>query len=271
MAEMGCKPVSFHWCKLVCRYWNRLVSQSSYPLLTEAFHENLAMTKEARFWGWSSDALQLLRSCVPEHAGDVAGCIDSGSMDTLGLVDEDAVMDAWSASWEKCWETTADPRAAASSEVLCATYKAWMQNDFGEAAPYVDYSGIIEHDHLMDLMHFRMGAHWLRVVTGRWEGAGGIPRTDRLCTKCPHFRVEDEKHFVFECPAYNHIRGMERFKGLYDECQGDMATLMCHPAQSRVASLVHALKVCRNDELQLLHYDVHLDSFDSDSDAGYAQ
>ena len=64
---------------------------------------------------------------------------------------------------------------------------------------------------------------------------------------------------------------MERFKGLYDECQGDMVALMCHPAQSRVASLIHALKVCRNDELQLLHYDVHLDSFDSDSDAGYAQ
>ena len=243
---------------------------SAYISVHAAFHENLCLTGKHGFWGWSSEVLQLWRSCEPEYAAGIECCVEHDRMDLLNGVEaginEDEVIDGWSDWWDKCWETAADPRVAASSEVVCATYKAWMQVEADVPAPYVNYSGIIPHDHLMDLMQFRLGAHWLRVVTGRWEG-GGIPRTDRLCQKCPCFKVEDEKHFLFECPAYQHIRNMDRFRGLFEECQDDMAAFMCHPVQSRVAALIHALRECRDVELLLVNYDTHLDRLSSDPES----
>ncbi|KAF6261524.1 hypothetical protein COO60DRAFT_1500794 [Scenedesmus sp. NREL 46B-D3] len=60
-------------------------------------------------------------------------------------------------------------------------------------------------------MRFRLGAHDLRVATGRWERAGNslLPRHQRLCTRCAAGQVEDEFHVVFECDAYELVR--ERF------------------------------------------------------------
>ena len=51
------------------------------------------------------------------------------------------------------------------------------------------------------LSRFRCGCHALHIDTGRWAGI------DRLCQVCHSSQeVEDEHHFIFECPAYNHIR-----------------------------------------------------------------
>jgi hypothetical protein len=41
MAEFGCRPVSWQWCKWVCQYWNRLASQQQNSLLQHAFRAQL--------------------------------------------------------------------------------------------------------------------------------------------------------------------------------------------------------------------------------------
>ena len=42
------------------------------------------------------------------------------------------------------------------------------------------------------------------VDTGRWVGTD---RKDMLCQVCHSLQdVEDEQHFIFECPAYSHLR-----------------------------------------------------------------
>ena len=51
-----------------------------------------------------------------------------------------------------------------------------------------------------------MGSHWLSVVTGHWTADGGTVRAHRYCRKCMAYTVEDEKHFMLECPAYQEIR-----------------------------------------------------------------
>ena len=54
---------------------------------------------------------------------------------------------------------------------------------------------------------FRTGWHGLRVDTGRWADGVHLDRTDRLCLVCKSLDcVEDEQHFVFDCPAYCYIR-----------------------------------------------------------------
>ena len=49
--------------------------------------------------------------------------------------------------------------------------------------------------------------HGLRVDTGRWEDSVHLNRKDRLCLVCRSSQqVEDEHHFLFDCPAYSSIR-----------------------------------------------------------------
>lgn len=68
------------------------------------------------------------------------------------------------------------------------------------------------------LSRFRTGSHCLRVETGRWSNT---PREDRLCECCNLALVEDEHHFLFDCPFYCIIRG--HFHCLF--CSLDQKTL----------------------------------------------
>jgi len=113
-------------------------------------------------------------------------------------------------------------------------------------------------------MRLRLGADWLSVVTGRWVN-GGTQRAQRYCKKCTACAVEDEKHFLMECPAYQAIQ--DEFKELYDDCGGDIRKLMCHPRQYILAKLVHKMRVFRDEDEEWL-FDTHLDMLDSDEDIG---
>ena len=57
------------------------------------------------------------------------------------------------------------------------------------------------------LSRFRSGCHGLRVDTGRWEDNTHLDRKDRLCVMSRSAQqVEDEHHFLFDCPMYSSIR-----------------------------------------------------------------
>ena len=51
----------------------------------------------------------------------------------------------------------------------------------------------------------RTNSHELHRETGHWS----IPKTpwdERVCHLCDTKKVEDEKHFLLNCPAYTHIK-----------------------------------------------------------------
>jgi hypothetical protein len=77
------------------------------------------------------------------------------------------------------------------------------------------------------------------------------------------FEVEDEKHFLMACPAYQAIRA--ECQELYDDCGDDMRKLMCHPRQHILAKLVHKMRVFRDEDEEYL-FDTQLDMFVSDED-----
>ena len=69
---------------------------------------------------------------------------------------------------------------------------------------YADYLSTIRCVSSRRLVsRFRTGCHGLQVDTDRWvEGVD----MDRGCLVCNSPGcVEDEQHFIFNCPAYNHI------------------------------------------------------------------
>ena len=54
-------------------------------------------------------------------------------------------------------------------------------------------------------MQFRMGSHALPVERGRLAKPA-VPRHLRRCTLCGTRALGDERHFVFDCPHFAHIR-----------------------------------------------------------------
>ncbi len=73
---------------------------------------------------------------------------------------------------------------------------------------YADYLAVVKcYSNRRLLSRFRSGCHGLRVDTGRWENNVHLDRKDRLCLVCKSSQhVEDEHHFIFDCPLYSHIR-----------------------------------------------------------------
>jgi hypothetical protein len=137
-----------------------------------------------------------------------------------------SVLDAFHGWLYQRWHNlSSDPRVAGSDTVVHAAYESWFAavpfDDFDCARPqsfcpaYVHDTASFHKSHLASLLRFRLGAHSLRISTGRWEQAGraSLPRQHRVCCRCTSGTVEDEFHMVFECHAYEPIR--ERFWRLF--------------------------------------------------------
>ena len=55
------------------------------------------------------------------------------------------------------------------------------------------------------LVKLRISSHKLRIETGRYDN---LPRDERLCNLCNCNRIEDETHFLLDCPSFSSIRDM---------------------------------------------------------------
>ena len=73
--------------------------------------------------------------------------------------------------------------------------------------PEYQYANYLSEVKCFSNRRFRCGCHGLRVDTGRWEDNVHLDRKDRLCLLCTSAQqVEDEHHFLFDCPMYSYIR-----------------------------------------------------------------
>ena len=54
------------------------------------------------------------------------------------------------------------------------------------------------------LTRLRVSSHRLEVETGRWHKPNKIPKHERKCQLCKS--LEDEFHFIIECPLYHDFR-----------------------------------------------------------------
>ena len=59
--------------------------------------------------------------------------------------------------------------------------------------------------HALALTRFRISSHNLRIETGRYDQRKIKPE-DRLCIYCRSQAVEDEQHFLLQCPLYDNER-----------------------------------------------------------------
>ena len=78
---------------------------------------------------------------------------------------------------------------------------------------FQDYSDIITgRKFRIAMTKLRVASHRLEVETGRWSRPNVIPFEERKCKI--YNQLEDESHFLFECPIYSNLR-LSYFRNYY--------------------------------------------------------
>ena len=72
-----------------------------------------------------------------------------------------------------------------------------------------DYLEMMDSQKRIAITKMRSGTNPLRIETGRWEGE---QPWERVCSMCDKRVVEDESHFMLQCPAYKFFRRRLREK-----------------------------------------------------------
>jgi hypothetical protein len=94
------------------------------------------------------------------------------------------------------------------------------------------------------MAQIRTGSNFLEVEIGRRTRTA---HNDRVCTCCQKNKFEDEQHFIFECGAYEAIRG--KYSDLFDD-QKDLRKFFMKDDSKRVARF---LTQCRTHRILLRH------------------
>ena len=68
--------------------------------------------------------------------------------------------------------------------------------------PYLNVLNVTKISHALSKL--RVSSHRLQIEAGRWVRPRRIPVNERKCTICQV--VEDEFHFIIECPLYTELR-----------------------------------------------------------------
>jgi hypothetical protein len=109
------------------------------------------------------------------------------------------------------------PSTCASTKVSALTYRFWVGMAGIRNCQVFHSMYCMPTAHRLTLHCLRLGCNDLRVVQGR---RNNTPRHDRLCLlhsafDARHTQVEDIRHFLLECPAYERIRTHPYFSTIF--------------------------------------------------------
>ena len=229
--EMCMNPVAKGWLRASIDLWRRLGKVPSDSLLGMAVRESLASYAGEGVGSapksWAGRFMHTVRSL--SQGRDADGTI-AEFLATNGLAEPDndklaaipwlKVWGTWDTMLQEPWDKVAayaNPRQSVSSNLIkLSTYHSWfmtgdipqeeLEAGYPQGMPrYIRHTSGIPFTYVKQLMRFRTGAHHLAIETGRWARPK-LPRQHRVCSKCSCTVVEDEVHFLFECPAYDRIR-----------------------------------------------------------------
>jgi exonuclease III len=218
--EFGMLPVTFHYTKLMIRFWNRTLECSTETLLQRALRSDIQLMLSRNRSCWSYFFLSTM------HALQLMTSPQGLTMEELLSLrfDEKKVSALLEAKFYEYLHPPSSrcPRSCASEHVKGQTYSRWLGMKIDKAAPHV--SCFIPREIRILLIRLRLDCSDLAVTQGRYNGTD---RKSRLCrvhrfrnTACgTHDCVEDLRHFILECPAYTAIRASPYFRPLFEPLQ----------------------------------------------------
>ena len=97
----------------------------------------------------------------------------------------------------------------------------------------------------INIAKIRTNSHELHSETSHWV----VPKTpwmERICHLCENMSIEDEKHFLLDCPTYTHIRS--QFHNSF--CTTNHLSLLTCQNYSALETLLSKLFEHRNTNLK---------------------
>jgi hypothetical protein len=165
------------------KFWHRIRDMDEITLVNMAYRENVSMNSN-----WCR-TIQVLNATYNLHATHI---------DPTEFPDK--VKKVIFHDFTEYWKTRITNPAIEKKLGLYATVKS----DFNVS----EYTRLPFRDRQI-IAKFLCASHKLQVETGRHLD---IPRENRICKLCTLNKVEDEEHFILECPAYSKIRN-DAFQG----------------------------------------------------------
>jgi hypothetical protein len=233
MCDLHRSPVMHHWVLLAARWWERLRAMPVDRLARVVWQSDVQLALNG-CKTWTYRMLSTMqRLGVVESAAWRARGVSVTSVCALELNTAEvsaALARLVKDRWVDVGADVADPRTATSAQVTMSTHAAWVHpmgpGDVFDRSTQPAYMKLcLPFRVLQCLARLRTGAALLEVQTGRHSR---VPRHRRVCRLCScndpgvasrtvrrtriHARtgtydnVEDLRHFLLECPAYDHLR-----------------------------------------------------------------
>jgi hypothetical protein len=260
------------WLSLASSWWAKLAVMEPERLAHQVWLSDIELMLRGCKTCWTFHLFQGL-----EEIGFVTGDqwrsgMSGVTVDTVKLINitKEGVMEAalryQAAHWHAVLAASNDPREGVSYGTHVRTHAAWVHE--------LDVDTVHSRDNAPSFLHlclprgvlrclgrYRLGGHHLY---GRLHGQGadGRGRKCPLCgdqglrpewratmmARCGGDRLEDLQHFVWECPAYDHIR--DKHASLFafnvtDSAQECMQSVFATTEQRRLARCVAAMDVYR--------------------------
>jgi exonuclease III len=278
MRDFNRRPIMHHWVLLAARWFTTLKCMSGDRLAHCAWVADIDLMLAGCCMCWTYQLLDTMSSLgvLSRTAWDhrVNSVIDRQCIMHLQLVPK-AIKLALHGKMASRWVAMlGDPRVAPSKGIEMCTHAAWVLK-FQEG---VDCT-VPKHLKLCAsfvvlqcLARLRLGWHQLRVRSDRIKKATArLPRDQRLCRLCSTEGagfyaqrvgvgcVEDVRHFLLECPAYQHLRA--KYSCVFgntiagstaqNDVQSRLMSIFDCDQQDQLAHVVYTMTVFRNHCLSL--------------------
>ena len=177
LAELGRHPLQIHFWQQILRYHNRFFKLDSVRLSKVAKLAGTHFDSEAPAWR------PQLSAFLDTQPGRLRA---SSPVDVAEIVER---------------EKERHRAAYLASDLSSVT----QHRTFHPAHAYAQYlSSVRCLSNKRLISRFRSGCHGLHVDTGRFaKGGHRVEREDRVCLVCHSTVVEDEQHFLLDCPVYS--------------------------------------------------------------------
>ena len=176
--EAAVLPLLMRAHTAMLKYWDRIRNMEDDTLVKLAYKENIQTNST-----WCK-TIQLLNSTYQLHTRQWT------QLEFPNIVKK-KITSHFTEYWKK---RIIDP----SIEKKLGLYSKVKQNFQRE--PYLHLPSFRDRQIISKIM---CSSHKLQIERGRHLN---IPREDRLCKLCNMNKVEDEEHFMLECPTYNQLR-----------------------------------------------------------------
>eukprot|EP00884_Botryococcus_braunii_P005867 jgi/Botrbrau1/15281/Bobra.97_1s0007.1 len=215
------------WILRMARFWNNIAAMRPdslhYKVLMHDIRLAIVEGRET-FSGTLMQQLKKLGYYIADHV----------RFDRALQIDISQVKDLLDRKSDMIWDDLdISPRTCASPRALFCRYLRWFARP-----PHVPRRKSALKLHLPNctlrtFMQFRLGCHDLPIDKGRQQG---IPRDQRICTRCSLELVGDEHHLLFTCPAVQHVR--QQFMHLFQQRSRSVQTFMWQEDLEGVAKFV---------------------------------